>query len=327
MVHVDMRCAVALRCSSEVGHCASSAARPQHFAPPASRTRRPTSLYGLDQSHAFQRSQLKGDKRWVEDGRGQPTGIPAVCPGCGGAFFSGTMSGMLTGRLCGMCSERADRGRGGLEAFSGSLPEQRWRARLKPATHDLLAEGAAARRPRPTAAAAHRGDGASDRSDTGIGRPEAAGFGRHGSRSPAGRHYPEPKSRAAEQQRRRDTRRDDGDDSSRSRPPAQRAVARRPPPPLLSSSRATAASTASSLATGRSGSMPVHTARSRQQDRQPEAAMSLRSRPATTSGSCSNRARAQPEANAMAGASLRDERWAERKARRRRATMHQPDRD
>ena len=57
-----------------------------------------------------------------------------ICPGCGCVFFSGNLAVMVSGRLCGLCSSRADRRRAGLEGMAGNRTETAWRGKLKPTT-------------------------------------------------------------------------------------------------------------------------------------------------------------------------------------------------
>ena len=56
---------------------------------------------------------------------------PLSCAAHLQGVHSGTVSGMLEGRLCGTCSARADRGRGGMNGFSQSTGDLDWRKQLK----------------------------------------------------------------------------------------------------------------------------------------------------------------------------------------------------
>ena len=100
------------------------------------------------QPEGFTWRRLKGDRQWLQGSArrtmsaGGTQGSASVCPGCGGTFFSGTLGGMLSGRLCGLCSSRVERRRAGLEGMGGSTAEAAWRRKLKPETHgDFVAEG------------------------------------------------------------------------------------------------------------------------------------------------------------------------------------------
>ena len=136
----------------------------------------------------FSSRRLKGDRQWLggDSARQRRTmsaggaeGTASFCPACGGAYYSGSGLGILSGRLCGLCSARYDRRRAGLEGMGGSNAESRWRRRLKPDTHDSWAEEGgppapragkgyppADERPRPTSA--YGFDGTLNRQRTGF---------------------------------------------------------------------------------------------------------------------------------------------------------------
>ena len=77
---------------------------------------------------------------WLDSERStQPRDGQHSCPGCGCVFFSGNLGGMVSGRLCGLCSSRVDRRRAGLEGMAGNMTETLWRGKLKPTTQTVSA--------------------------------------------------------------------------------------------------------------------------------------------------------------------------------------------
>ena len=136
----------------------------------------------------FSSRRLKGDRQWLggDSARQRRTmsaggleGTASFCPACGGAYYTGSGLGILSGRLCGLCSARYDRRRAGLEGMGGSNAESRWRRCLKPDTHSGWAEEGGPPAPRagkgyppaderPRPASAYGFDGTLNRQRTGF---------------------------------------------------------------------------------------------------------------------------------------------------------------